>query len=82
MKTINITNARRNLYNIVEDTIVSHKPVQILSKQGGVVLISAEDWEAIQETVYLNSIKGFKESLEESDLEPTENWITEGDLNW
>ena len=82
MKTVNITRARQDLFNIVEDTISSHKPIQILGKQGGAVLIAMEDWEAIQETMYLNSIKGFKESLLETDIEPIEEWAKEEELQW
>lgn len=82
METINITKARQDLYKIVESTITNHKPIQILGKQGGAVLISTEDWEAIQETIYLSSIKGFKESLDEVNQEPLKNWVSEEELEW
>lgn len=46
------------------------------------ILISTKDWESIQETMYLSSIKGFKESLIEADSDVKEDWISEEDLKW
>ena len=72
MTTINITNARKELYNLVENVNRYNDPTLIVSKKGNAILISEDDWNAIQETVYLNSIPGMAESLrkgKESSLE-------------
>ncbi len=53
MKTVPVTNARQDIFNIIEQTIINSEPVQITSKKGDVVMISLEDWSAIQETLYL-----------------------------
>lgn len=63
MATINITNARKNLYALVEQVQETHEPLVITGKNGSAVLLSEEDYNAIEETLYLTSIPGMKESL-------------------
>lgn len=63
MSTINITNARKDLYNLVENVNRYSEPALIVGKKGNAVLISEADWNAIQETLYLNSIPGMAESI-------------------
>ena len=48
MKTIPVTSARRDIFNIIEQTIVNSEPIQITSKNGDVVMLSVDDWSAIQ----------------------------------
>ena len=54
MSTINITNARKDLYNLVESVNLYHEPTVIVGKKGNAVLISESDWSAIQETLFLD----------------------------
>jgi len=61
--TINITNARKDLYKLIEQVIESHEPVHITGKKGTAVIISEEDWKNIEETLYLTSIPGMRESI-------------------
>jgi len=61
--TINITNARKDLYKLVQQVIESHEPVHITGKQGSAVIISEEDWKNIEETLNLASIPGMRESI-------------------
>lgn len=63
MKTINVTKARANLYKLLNETAESHEPVQITGKKTNAILISEDDWRAIQETLYLTSIPGMRESI-------------------
>ncbi|HLX64917.1 MAG TPA: type II toxin-antitoxin system Phd/YefM family antitoxin [Planctomycetota bacterium] len=63
MTTLNATTARTRLYSLLEEVASSHEPVQITGKHANGVLISEEDWRAIQETLYLSSIPGMKESI-------------------
>jgi len=63
MTTLTATRARASLYKLLEKTSVSHEPVQITSKQGNGILVSEEDWRAIQETLYLLSIPGMRDSI-------------------
>jgi antitoxin YefM len=63
MTTLTASKARANLYKLLDETAKSHIPVQITGKRTNGVLISEEDWNAIQETLYLLSVPGMKESL-------------------
>lgn len=63
MTTLTATEARKSLYNLVDDVALSHDPIQIVGKRHSAILISEEDWRAIQETLYLTSIPGMRESI-------------------
>ena len=63
MTTITATQARKNLYNLVDDVAQWHEPVQIAGKRHAAVLIAEADWRSIQETLYLSSITGMKDSI-------------------
>jgi prevent-host-death family protein len=65
MTTLSATEARKSLYNLVDDVALSHDPIQIVGKRNSAVLISEEDWRAIQETLYLTAIPGMRESIKE-----------------
>jgi antitoxin YefM len=81
-KTIPVTDARQNIFNIIEQTIVNSEPIQITSKKGDVVMLSLEDWSSIQETLYLLSIPGMRESILEADKTPLEEWKDAKDIGW
>ena len=82
MKTVSISQARRNIYQLVDETIFSSEPVQITTKKGNVVIVSEEDWRAIQETLYLLSIPGMRESLIEGINTPVEECKTAESIGW
>lgn len=82
MSAINITNARKELYNLVEDVNLYSEPALIVSKKGNAVLVSESDWNAIQETVYLNSIPGMVESIRRGMDTPIEDCISEDSAEW
>ncbi|MBF0478565.1 MAG: type II toxin-antitoxin system Phd/YefM family antitoxin [Candidatus Omnitrophica bacterium] len=63
MTTITATKARAKLYQLVDDSAQSHEPIQITGKRNNAVLISEDDWRSIQETLYLVSIPGMRESI-------------------
>ncbi len=65
MPIIKVTNARSNLYRLIDEVASSHEPVLISGKRANAVLISEDDWRAIQETLYLLSIPGMRESIRE-----------------
>jgi antitoxin YefM len=66
MTTISATKARSQLYKLIDEANSSHEPIQITGKRGNAVLLSASDWRSIQETLYLNSIPGMVESIQEA----------------
>ena len=63
MTTLTVSQARARLYKLLDKTADSHEPVQITGKRHNAVLISEEDWSAMNETLYLLSIPGMRESI-------------------
>jgi antitoxin YefM len=61
--TITATKARANLFKLLEQAAASHEPIQITGRRANGVLISEEDYRAMQETIYLMSAPGMKQSL-------------------
>lgn len=70
MTIFTATQARASLYKLLEQTAASHDPIQITGKRASAVLIAEEDWRAIQETLYLLSIPGMRESIRRGLKEP------------
>lgn len=73
MNAINATNARKNLYQLIADVNNNSTPITITNSRGkNAVLLSEDDWNALQETIYLNSVLGMAESIIAADEEPLE----------
>lgn len=70
MTTLTASEARANLYRLIDQAAESHQPIHIAGKRSSAVLLSAEDWQAVQETLYLLSIPGMRESIKEGMAEP------------
>lgn len=67
MNNISITNARQNLFQLVADVNKGFNPINIINSKGdNAVLISESDWKNLEETIFLNSIPGYVESLKEA----------------
>lgn len=64
MTSITATDARKRLYNLVDEVSESHTPIQIVGKRNTAVLLSEKDWRAVQETLFLTSIPGMRESIQ------------------
>ena len=80
MSTINITNARQNLFQLVADVNVGFNPITIVNNKGkNAVLISEEEWKNIEETLYLVSIPGYAENINE--IRKNENWEEAKEFN-
>jgi prevent-host-death family protein len=80
MPTVTATEARAKLYRLIDQAASSHEPIVITGKRANAVLISEDDWRAIQETLYLLSISGMRESIREGLETPVEECAE--DLNW
>ena len=75
MSTINITNARQNLFQLVAEVNVGFNPITIVNNKGkNAVLISEEEWKNIEETLYLTSLPGFVKDI--NNIKETEDWET------
>jgi antitoxin YefM len=80
MTTITATKARGNLYSLIDEANSSHEPIQITGKRGNAVLISEGDWRSIQETLYLQSIPGMVDSINQARKEGIQE--ASKDLDW
>lgn len=72
MTSLPVTQARSKLYQLLDQAAESHEPIQITGKRSNAVLVSEEDWRSIQETLYLVSIPGMRESIREGLAQPFE----------
>lgn len=70
MTTVTATTARAKLYSLLDDVAENHEPIQITGKRGNGILIAEDDWRSIQETLYLTSIPGMRESILKGMKEP------------
>lgn len=65
MKVLTLNEAKDDFKKIVEEVALSHNPVQIVSDKNNAILLSEEDWESIQETLYLLSIPEMRKKIKE-----------------
>lgn len=72
MINTNVTNFRKQLFELIDQTIKYNEPVNISTKNGNAVLMSEEEYNNLIETMYLNSIPGMREKLEEGINTPIE----------
>jgi prevent-host-death family protein len=75
MTALSASEARANLYRLMDETASSHKPVLISGKRNNAVLIAADDWSAIQETLHLLSVPGMRESIKAGMAEPLDKSV-------
>jgi len=80
MSTLSASEARANLYRLIDQTARSHRPIHITGKRHNAVLVSEEDWDSVQETLYLLSAPAMRESIREGLETPVEE--CEGELDW
>lgn len=80
MATISATEARANLYRLIDQASTSHEPILITGKRGNAVLISEDDWRSIQETLYLLNIPGMRNSIRDGLATPLED--CKEDIDW
>jgi prevent-host-death family protein len=78
MKIINASKAQSNLLNLVEEVNKDHFPRIITSEKGDAVLLSKDDWESLQETLYLQSVPNLVESIKEA--EQSHDWVSEDEF--
>lgn len=80
MNILTASEARANLYKLLDQTSETHQPITISGKRNSAVLVSSEDWEAIQETLYLLTVPGMRKSIKQGMEESIENCSKE--LDW
>jgi antitoxin YefM len=80
MTVLTASEARANLYRLIDQAAESHEPILIAGKRSSAVLVSEEDWNAIQETMFLLSVPGMRESIRAAMAEPFAT--SAKDLDW
>jgi antitoxin YefM len=78
--SISATEARKRLYTLLDDVAASHEPIEITGRRSNAVLVSEDDWRAVQETLHLLSIPGMRESILEGMATPVEG--LDDKLDW
>ncbi len=73
MPRLSATEARSKLYRLIDEASLTHEPIVITGKRGNAVLISEDDWRAVQETMFLLNIPSMRESIIEGLATPVEN---------
>ena len=82
MLNTNITNFRKNIFGLLEQTIKYNEPVNIITKHGNAVSISEEDYNGLMETLYLCSVPGMKEKIIEGLNTPLNESLPENEVEW
>lgn len=83
MTAISATKARENLYQLIADVNASNSAITITNNRGkNAVLLSEDDWNAVQETLYLMSVPGLTESIIEGGKTPIDDCLTEDEVEW
>lgn len=80
MSILTVSEARANLYRLIDEAAESHVPIRITGKRNSAVLISEKDWASIQETMYLLSVPGMRKTIKEGLDAPVEEF--EPELDW
>ena len=80
MKTVSASEARANLYKLLDEAAVTSEPLQITGKRSSAVLVAMEDWQAIQETLHLLSIPGMRASIRKGMATPVKDCMES--LDW
>ena len=80
MPILSATEARSKLYRLIDQTSLSHEPIFITGNRGNAVLVSEDDWQSIQESMFLLSIPGMRESIRAGLATPIEE--CKEDLDW
>lgn len=82
MLSTNITNFRKNIFGMLEQTIKFNEPVNISTKDGNAIVISEEDYNGLMETLYLSSIPAMKEKIVEGLKTPLDECLSEDEVQW
>ena len=82
MINTNITNFRKDIFGLLEQTIKYNEPINVNTKDGNAVIISEEDYNGLMETLYLSSIPGMKAKIVEGMKTSIENCIPEDQVEW
>jgi len=82
MLNTNVTNFRKNLFGMLEQTIKFSEPINISTKDGNAIVLSEEDYNGLMETLYLSSVSGMKEKIADGLRTPLSDCLPENEVEW
>ena len=82
MTNTNITSFRKDIYNLLEQTIKYNEPINISTKNGNAVVLSEEDYNSIMETLYITSIPNLKDEIINRVNDDDDEYVDEGEVEW
>lgn len=82
MTNTNITNFRKDIYNLLENTIKYNEPINISTKNGNAVVISEEDYNSIMETLYIMTVPNLKDEIVKRENDNDEEYVDEREVKW
>lgn len=82
MITTNITNFRKDMFNLIDQTIRYNEPVLINAKNGKAVVLSEEDYNNIMETIYLTSVPGMEKTISDGLKVEVKDCLSENEVEW
>lgn len=82
MTNVNITNFRKDIYNLLEQTIKYNEPINISTKNGNAIILSEEDYNNLLETIYISSIPKLKDDIIKALNEDSSEYIKEDEVEW
>lgn len=82
MTNTNITNFRKDIYNLLEQTIKYNEPINISTKNGNAVILSEEDYNSIMETLYIMSVPNLKDEIIKRANDKNEEFVSESEVDW
>lgn len=82
MTHTNITNFRKNIYDLLETTIKYNEPINVSTKNGNAVVLSEEDYNDLMETLYITSIPGLKDEITKRANAPDDEFVDESEVDW
>ncbi len=82
MTNVNITNFRKNIYEMIETTIEYNEPLNITTKNGNAVVLSEEDYNSLIETLYISSVPNMKEEIIKRANDESNEFVDEDEVEW
>lgn len=82
MTTVNVTNFRKDIYSLLEQTINFNEPISISTKNGNAVVLSEEDYNSLMETLYIMSVPNLKDEIIERANGSDEDFVSEEEVEW
>ena len=82
MTNINVTNFRKDIYTLLEQTINFNEPINISKKNGNAVVLSEEDYNSLMETVYIMSVPGLKDEILKRANDEENEFVSEEEVEW